>query len=104
MNAPANLDLFESAAELKFRQWREANPAIVGAFCDIADDFRRRTKRVRWSAWAVIQILRWQTALRDQTQEDFKIANGCIADLARMYNKAIGFEFFATRVRKDGRP
>ena len=103
MKAPANLDLFESAADEKFRKWREANPAIVRAFCEIADNFRKRTARVRWSAWAVIQILRWQTALRDQTQEDFKIANGCIADLARLYNKRAGFDFFATRVRKDGR-
>ena len=89
------------ASKLTFEQWAVANPHIVRGVFELADDMRRRG-HPRWSAWAAINVLRWQTAMRDTTQEEYKIPNDVIADLARLYNRQRRMEFFATKRRKDG--
>lgn len=86
---------------MTYTEWKRANHPIVLAAFDLADDMRSRGYK-HWSMWAAINVIRWQTALRDVTQADFKISNGVIADLARDYNRAVGFAFFRTKRRKDG--
>lgn len=85
--------------KMSFEQWCEANPHIIDGVFKLADHLRARG-RTRWSAWAAINVLRWQTAMRDTTQAEYKISNNQIADIARLYNRLAGFEFFATKARK----
>lgn len=86
---------------MTYAEWKAANPEIVRGAFDLADDMRARGYQ-HWSMWAAINVLRWQTGLRDRTQAEFKIPNDVIADLARHYNKSVGFAFFRTKRRKDG--
>lgn len=84
-----------------FEEWAKANPHIIDGVFELADRLRARG-RVRWSAWAAINVLRGQTAMRDTTQAEYKISNNEIADIARLYNRERGLEFFVTHRRKDG--
>jgi hypothetical protein len=86
--------------KLSFEEWAEANPHIIAGVTELADRLRARG-RTRWSAWAAINVLRWQTAMRDTTQTEYKISNNEIAHIARLYNRRAGFEFFATKPLKN---
>lgn len=87
--------------QMTFEDWAKANPHIIKGVFDLADEFRGAGFQ-RWSAWAAVNVLRWQTALRDRTQTEYKISNNEIADIARLYNRERNVPFFVTHRRKDG--
>lgn len=80
---------------LTFEQWLEQNPKIWAEFCKLADEMR--AKRPRWSARAILHVLRWQRAMRDCTDPDYKINNNWSAQMARKYNAERGVPFFQER-------
>jgi len=80
----------------KFCDWLELNWAIWFEFVKLADKMRIRG-REHYSARAVLHVLRWERALRDTTQDDFKINNDKSAKLARLYNAMNRVDFFLTR-------
>lgn len=92
------VELFQSAAEIEFRQWREKNSGVVDAVFALADGMRQRGYR-NWSMRAAMHVVRWQTAMRESPDEGFKINNNRSAALARLYNERAGFEFFRLRER-----
>jgi hypothetical protein len=51
----------------------------------------------KWSARAVLHVLRWETALRDPSAAPFKINNNWSARMARRYNEIYNCHFFCTR-------
>lgn len=80
---------------LTFEQWLEQNQEIWTEFCSLAD--RMRAQRPRWSARAVLHVLRWNRALRDPTSPVYKINNNWSAQMARKYNAERGVPFFQER-------
>lgn len=80
---------------MTFDTWLAANPEIWAEFCALAD--RMRAQRPRWSARAVLHVLRWNRALRDKTSPLFKINNNWSASMARKYNADRGVPFFSER-------
>jgi len=86
---------------MTYAEWRKSNLAIVVGVMSLAKDMQRRGYR-HWSAWAAVNVLRWQTAIRDNTQLEYKIPNDRIADMAREVNERLGCDFFRTKRRKDG--
>lgn len=81
---------------LTFRKWLPENWAIWFEFVRLADKMRI-TGREFYSARAVIQVLRWERALRDASQPTYKINNNRSAEMARLYNAINKVEFFRTR-------
>ena len=106
---PATLDpqrkaiMFAQALGLttKFREWLPDNWAIWFEFVRLADKMRL-TGREFYSARAVIHVLRWERALRDASQAEYKINNCWSAEMARLYNAINAVEFFRTRNGHDG--
>ncbi len=79
-----------------FAEWKRNNAQIVCALFDLADDMRRRGHK-HWSIRAAMHVVRWQSAMREEPDEGFKINNCWSADLARTYNASVGWDFFRTR-------
>ena len=79
-----------------FREWLAENWEIWFEFTRLADQMRLRG-RAYYSARAVLHVLRWHRALRDPTEDEYKINNRWSAPMARLYNGMCGFEFFRTR-------
>ena len=79
-----------------FREWLEQNWAIWEEFQRLADEMRLRGRQY-YSARAVIHVLRWHRALRDPTEDEYKINNCRSAAMARLYNGLLGRQFFHTR-------
>lgn len=94
--------LFAQAIGLSasFREWLPQNWAIWFEFVRLADQMRLRGRRY-YSARAVIHVLRWHRALRDPTEQEYKINNNRSAEMARLYNALIDMPFFRTRERGD---
>ena len=91
----------EIALSETFREWLEQNWAIWEEFQRLADEMRLRGRQY-YSARAVIHVLRWHRALRDPTEEEYKINNNRSAGLARLYNALLGKSFFRTRNSGEG--
>lgn len=81
---------------MTFADWTHTNAHIVNALFDLADDMRARHHR-HWSIRAAMHVLRWQSAMRENTDSGFKLNNCWSADLARLYNASVGYSFFRTR-------
>lgn len=79
----------------EFSAWLEMNPDIWKEFCKLSQEMRER--RDSYSAQAIIEVLRWHRALRDPTDDVFKINNNWAAPLARLFNTKYQCEFFRTR-------
>ena len=75
---PAGFD--PSTIDPMFWNWLPRNLKIYKRFVELSLKMRRRKNH--YSGWAIIQVLRWDTDLRDGTQ--FKISNGAIAGLSRL--------------------
>lgn len=90
--------MFAQAAGLShaFRKWLPLNWPIWFEFVRLADKMRLRG-REHYSARAVLHVLRWERALRDTTETELKINNNKSAEMARLYNAMVGFDFFRTR-------
>jgi hypothetical protein len=96
-----------------FWQWLEINEHIYRAFAQLALQARARGFP-RWGAHAVLEHIRWQTALRDGFEHAVKVNNNARAGLSRLamaeHDELAGF--FSTRepparreaFRIDGRP
>lgn len=84
---------------MTFDEWKISNKHIVCGLFDLADDMRRRGHR-HWSIRAAMHVLRWKSAMREADGE-YKINNNRSADLARLYNASVGYEFFRTRDSAD---
>lgn len=65
-------------------RWHKMNPKVWEQFERFALEVAR-TGRKRYSAWAVIQRVRWHTTI-ETTGSDFKISNDYIAFYARFFN------------------
>lgn len=83
-----------------FRDWLPQNWPIWFEFVRLADKMRLTGRKV-YSARAVLHVLRWERALRDHTQADFKINNNRSAEMARLYNALNGKPFFNTRDKAE---
>jgi hypothetical protein len=87
-----------------FWQWLGDNWHIYAAVVELAQDARRRGVP-RWSAQGIIEILRWQTALREAGGTPLKINNTAAPGLARLamaqYPELGGF--FELRHRHESR-
>ena len=70
-------------AEARFHAWVRKNISIQIEFEKLAD--RARGNRKKFSAWAVCNVLRWNQVIEKPDGEDFKIPNGFIGFLARIY-------------------
>lgn len=80
-----------------FVEWLESNAEIWEGFRALADKMRARGRGV-WSSKAVIEVLRWNSALREAAGV-FKINNNLAPDLARLYNATTGDAFFRERAK-----
>jgi hypothetical protein len=67
---------------IDFRNWVKAHPEIYRAFAGKAREMAR--KRKRYSARAIIHVIRWETDLRE-TDVTFKINNNWTPYLARLF-------------------
>lgn len=88
---------------IKFLGFHEENPRVYEKFCVCAH--RIKNKRTRYSAWAIINVIRWETDLGSDT-EPFKISNDYIALYARLLTyqdaKFEGF-FLLKEMKKNNR-
>lgn len=80
----------------KFVDWLKLNESIWAEFCDLASLMRGRG-RTNWSARAILHVLRWHRALKDPTDNVYKINNNWSPEMARLYNHINGVEFFRNR-------
>lgn len=76
--------------------WLSKNWGIWHEFCDLARQVRERG-RTRWSARAIIHVLRWNRVIRDATDTTYKVNNNWTPNMARLYNSLHGFAFFEQR-------
>jgi hypothetical protein len=66
----------------RFFKWFEENWHVYQAFVELAREGHRKGLRL-WGAFAIINVLRWQTALRE-TNSHFKCNNNYAPGMARM--------------------
>ncbi len=66
----------------KFRRFHTANPQIFAKFKEYSFLIQKRGRK-RYSAWAIINVIRWETDLQT-TGDSFKISNDNIALYARL--------------------
>lgn len=85
-------------SDAEFEQWVTTNPHIWSGFCEFAD--KMRAVRSRYSARAVLHVLRWHRALSDKSDPLFKINNNWSARMARKYNEENDVKFFSERNEK----
>lgn len=88
----ANAALFHAA----FRAWLLENFGIWRSFKVLADKARRAGRR-HYSARTIVEVLRWETEIREPAGADFKINNNAVPDLARLYNGLACSELFRLR-------
>jgi len=65
-----------------FWDWLQENQHIYVEFVRLALEMKRRGRQ-RWSAAGIIEVMRWNSSMRDNDDE-FKINNNCKAGLARL--------------------
>ncbi|WP_398472934.1 hypothetical protein [Tardiphaga sp.] len=71
----------KASVEERAKAWMERHPAVYQLFCKFALEIAN--KRNRFSAKAIVERLRWETAV--QGGADFKIANAVTTYLARRF-------------------
>jgi hypothetical protein len=89
-------EAYRSGLPSNFTYWLSQNWSIWNEFCDLAAMVRHRG-RTKWSARAIIHVLRWNRAVHDNTDPDFKINNNWTPNMARLYNSLHGIPFFQQR-------
>lgn len=75
--------------------WLQDNLDIWNEFCALAA-LARSKGRTRWSARAILHILRWNRMVSDSGGV-WKINNHWSAPMSRLYNASVGFDFFQER-------
>ena len=85
----------------RFEEFHTSNPKVWYWFVYFADQMAR--VKDRWSADAVLHRIRWELALRVETDEEFKFSDHFTCYYSRMYLLARPFdpEFFHTRGMTD---
>jgi hypothetical protein len=78
-----------------FVHWLSDNAEMWRTFAVLAD--RMRAVRPRYSARAILHVLRWEHAIAERPEGEFKINNDKSARLARLYNALAGADFFQER-------
>jgi hypothetical protein len=95
----SHMDVMDTAIAMglddAFLGWLDANWGIWDEFCDLAE-LARLKGRTRWSARAILHVLRWHRMVRD-SGGTWKINNNWSAPLSRLYNALAGFDFFQER-------
>jgi hypothetical protein len=93
------LDVMDAAVAMGLRDdfltWLDDNWAIWCEFCQLAA-LARSKGRARWSARAILHVLRWNRMLRDSGGV-WKVNNNWSAPMSRLYNHLAGFDFFQER-------
>jgi hypothetical protein len=93
------LDVMDTAVAMHLRDdflaWLDDNWAIWSEFCQLAA-LARSKGRTRWSARAILHVLRWNRMLRDAGGV-WKVNNNWSAPMSRLYNHLAGFDFFQER-------
>lgn len=79
----------------RFPDWLLVNWSIWREFCDAADKVRAKGFN-GYSAYVVVNVLRWQADVRGIK---FSMSNTLIPDLARLYNMRVRDAFFTTSSR-----
>ncbi len=80
----------------EFTLWLGKNMPIWREFVELTRMVRERG-REHWSARAILHVLRWNRVVRDATDLTYKINNNWSAEMARLYNRYYGIEFFRER-------
>ena len=88
-----------------FIYWLSENPHIWREFVNKTIQAHRHAHKQRFSARAIIEVLRWETMLQD-ADATFKINNSYVADLSRLVMDEIPIlkGYFNTRestIRRD---
>ena len=91
-----------NTAPVQFAWWLACNRPIWDEFCVLANKMKERG-RDHWSARAIIDVLRWDRALRDPTDPLFKINNNRTPQLGRLYNELTNSTFFVVHASGTGR-
>lgn len=66
-----------------FVLWLRHNPAVWAEFLRKVTQAHLQSHKQRFSARAIIEVIRWETAVRDN-DITFKINNDYVADMARL--------------------
>lgn len=68
----------------QFALWLSNNRHIYNAFVELALRTKQNSRKRRWSADAIFHVLRWETAMRQQGDTEFKLNNNYTAPVARL--------------------
>ena len=89
-----------------FWPWLLSEPHIYVEFVRLARDLRDAGVK-RWAAAGIIQVLRWQTAIREKGQSNLKINDHAGPGMARlamaMYPELDGFFSVRTNAKQQAR-
>ena len=66
-----------------FKKWLRDNPAVWEAFAKKVNQAWLHSHQSRFSARAIMEVIRWETMVHDQ-DITFKINNNYVADLSRL--------------------
>lgn len=66
-----------------FKKWLVDNPAVWQAFTSKVTEAYMHSHKSRFSARAIMEIIRWETMVHER-DITFKINNNYVADLARL--------------------
>ena len=67
-----------------FGKWLDNNADIYRAFVAKSLELRFQANRNHYSARAIVEVIRWETALRQKGEPTFKINNNYVSGLARL--------------------
>ena len=81
-----------------FLEWLRDNWHVWFAFCTKATRIRRKG-RDNFGARCIVEVLRYQTALRENPGEQFKLNDRWTPYLAALYNRVYGVEFFREKAK-----
>ena len=84
-----SLPLFQSRTRLDelvdaFADYHRANPRIFALFCRFALEVAR--VRSHYSAWAIVQRIRWHVEIETRSADELKINNNWAALYARLFS------------------
>lgn len=84
----------------RFKKFDRENPSIFREFSKLSNQMRA-SGRTRYSAWAVINVIRWHRNIQT-TGEDFKVCNDFISLYSRKLAKEdkTWKEFFGLKALK----
>lgn len=100
--------LFEGVSEsllISFKAFHRENPDVYQLFKELALQLKQVGK-TRYSAWPIINAIRWEKDIRTRTNDKFKLNNNFIALYARLLMTELPEtfkDFFSLREMKHRR-